>query len=164
LQEQHSQAPADEPAERVPQTDLQASGEPQASAQPSILPLTKAPDTAMPAQRTPKEAWNQMLKRLEKEEAGLYAMVNQGKYGGFQEQTFFLTMDTRDSIYASLLNDEERSGIIARLLSDLMGQQVFFKAGENPGIADQTHTSQTEEHLAALARVFGRDKIVLKKE
>ncbi|MGI6725212.1 MAG: DNA polymerase III subunit gamma/tau [Christensenellales bacterium] len=164
LPDQISQAPADESGEHVPQAEAHESTEQIAFSQPSGLPLANASDTAMPTQRTPKEAWNRMLKCLEKEHAGLYAMVNQGKYGGFQEQTFFLMMGAGDSIYVSLLNAEERSGIIARLLSDQMGQQVFFKAGKNPGITDDPYASQTEEHLTALAKVFGRDKIVLKKE
>ena len=136
----------------------------------TLLPKGKeqAPDQPQPAQplaSTPKDAWNNMLKRLSKENQGLYAMVYRGKYGGFMDDVFTLKLEKEDDIFSSLLNDEQRSAPINRILSEEMGRPVRFVAGEpRPVVAQQPQHIEQDEHLEALSKVFGRDKIVVKKD
>ncbi len=140
--------------------------EPPATLQPPVE--EEAPEKPQPAQplaSTPKDAWNNMLKRLSKENEGLYAMVYRGKYGGFLDDVFTLKLEKEDDILSTLLNDEQRSAPICRILSEEMGRPVRFVAGEpRPVVAQQPQHIEQDENLEALSKVFGRDKIVVKKD
>ena len=104
-----------------------------------------------------------MLKRLSRENPGLHAMVYRGKYGGYEGKVFTLLLEKEDEILSVLLNDESRSSQISRILSEEVGSDVRFTA-IGPFSPGQQHKDNTDdENIEALAREFGRDKIVVKK-
>lgn len=106
-----------------------------------------------------------MLTRLEKEQAGIYSLLSQGRYGGFENNTFTIAMSRENEMYASLLADERRADVIATILSQEMGHPVQFIAG-NP-LQRPIKTPQNEQedsHLQALSQAFGRDKIRVQRE
>lgn len=169
-------APVQEPVSQdlpkppVEETKAELPKEPVLKELPATLlpPVEEAPEKPQPAQplaSTPKDAWNNMLKRLSKENEGLYAMVYRGKYGGFLDDVFTLKLEKEDDILSTLLNDEQRSAPICRILSEEMGKPVRFVAGEpRPVVAQQPQHIEQDENLEALSKVFGRDKIVVKKD
>ena len=162
-------APAQPEKEETKEPDTvagMASEEPVAPAAPEGLPLNldAAPSAPQPLAKTPKDAWNNMLKRLARENEGLYAMLHRGKYGGFLNDVFTLLLDKEDDILSSLLNEDSRSGPINRILTEEMGKPVRFSAGEpRPQVAHARSEAQ-DEQLEALAQMFGRDKINLKRD
>ncbi len=104
-----------------------------------------------------------MLSKLSRNNPGLHALLNRGKYGGYQDNTFLLDFSKEDAIYASLLHDEERSAQLIKLLSEEMGQGVSFSTGGlKPAQRGKADPLQ-DENIEALAREFGRDKIVVRK-
>lgn len=161
-----SAAPVTE-AEEATTTPLEQEQETMPAPVPQAdLPLAPgiAPAASQPLAKTPKDAWNNMLKRLAQENEGIYAMLHRGKYGGFLQDVFTLVLDREDDILAFLLNEESRSGPINRILTEEMGRPVRFSAGEpRPQVAQARHEEQ-DAHLEALAQVFGRDKINLKRD
>lgn len=161
----------DMPKPPVEETETELPEEPVLKEPPATLlpPVEEeAPEKPQPTQplaSTPKDAWNNMLKRLSKENEGLYAMVYRGKYGGFLHDVFTLKLEKEDDILSTLLNDEQRSAPICRILSEEMGRPVRFVAGEpRPVVAQQPQHIEQDENLEALSKVFGRDKIVVKKD
>ena len=129
------------------------------------LAVEAAPEQpfSQPLAKSPKDAWNNMLKRLARENEGLYAMLHRGKYGGFLEDVFTLKLGKEDDILASLLSEESRSSQISSILSEEMGRPVRFLAGEPRPQVVLLQEEKPDEQLEALARVFGRDKINLKR-
>ena len=128
---------------------------------PIVLPFPTAPRTMA---KTPREAWNNMLARLQKVNPGLHAMVHRGKYGGYQNGTFTLALEGEDEILSVLLSQDERAGQISSLLSEEMGTPAAFSTGGPPtGQAPSQGDPFQDKNLEALAKVFGRDKIVVKK-
>jgi len=161
----------DMPKPPVEETETELPEEPVLKEPPAtLLPpveeeAPEKPQPALPLASTPKDAWNNMLKRLSKENEGLYAMVYRGKYGGFLHDVFTLKLEKEDDILSTLLNDEQRSAPICRILSEEMGRPVRFVAGEpRPVVAQQPQHIEQDENLEALSKVFGRDKIVVKKD
>jgi len=146
----------------APDTEPQLKAAAPAPAAPP-LPLQTAGQAAAPAS-SPKDAWNNLLRRLQKENAGLFAMVSRGKYGGYENSAFTLLMDEEDLIFASLLNEDSRASVVTGILSQEMGTAVRFAARGRQIEAADTLARQTEENIEALAREFGRDKIVLKND
>ena len=112
---------------------------------------------------TPKDAWNNMLKRLSRDNPGLHAMVYRGKYGGYEKKVFTLLLEKEDDILSVLLNDQSRSAQISRILSEEVGTDVRFAAIGALSASLQPKDHATDENIEALAKEFGRDKIVVKK-
>jgi DNA polymerase-3 subunit gamma/tau len=114
--------------------------------------------------QNPKDAWNGMLAKLGKINSGLYAMVHRGRYGGYSDNAFTLELGKEDEILSYLLNEEARAGQIANLLSEEMGHPVKFSAGGSQRVERAVPDPMQDENIDALAEVFGRDKIIVKKE
>ena len=126
-------------------------------------PAGKAEQALAALSRTPKDAWNNMLKRLTRENPGLHAMLTRGRYGGYEDGAFSLVLEGENEFFASLLNDASRSDPISLVLSEEMGTPVRFRAS-GPQAATAQAVDEQDEHLEALVREFGRDKIVVKRE
>ncbi|MGI6688444.1 MAG: DNA polymerase III subunit gamma/tau [Christensenellales bacterium] len=132
---------------------------------PAKLPLAAASAAPPPAASIqPKEAWNQMLKRLAKEQPGIFSLVHRGRYGGYQEQTFSLLLPQSESIFTDMLNEESRSQMISALLQEIMGQPVKFLAVRQPDEPSVSQEDLAKENLEILSQVFGRDKIIVKSD
>jgi DNA polymerase-3 subunit gamma/tau len=132
---------------------------------PAELPLAAVSAAPPPAASIqPKEAWNQMLKRLAKEQPGIFSLVHRGRYGGYQEQTFSLLLPQSESIFTDILNEESRSQMISALLQEIMGQPVKFLAVRQPDEPSVSQEDLAKENLEILSQVFGRDKIIVKSD
>ncbi len=113
---------------------------------------------------SPKDAWNSMLKKLSDINPGLYSMLHRGKYGGFSDNAFFLTLSGEDEIFSHLLNQDERASQISRLLSEEMGKSVAFSAGGPQKAPRENKEPLEDQNITALADVFGRDRIIVKRD
>ena len=127
----------------------------------TIQPAPKAPSA------TPKEAWNRMLSRLAKDiqNGGIYSLLIQGRYGGFENDTFSISMSQENEMYANLLAEESRSSVIAGILTEEMGYPVQFSAGiprAKPTAKNQSDVE--EEHVRILSQAFGREKIRVRRD
>ncbi len=127
------------------------------------LPLETAA-TSSGSHKTPKDAWNAMLRKVSAQNPSLYSLLHRGRYGGYENGTFRLALPPEDDIYAALLADPERSGVIRSLLSEEMGQPVNFVAGEPPAPRRAAQAAAPDENAEALIKEFGRDKIIIRKE
>lgn len=125
-------------------------------------PLKEASGQALA--KSPKDAWNNLLKRLKNEHPSLYSYVYQGKYGGYENKVFTLLMGEQDRVFISMLNEAERADPIAAILSEEMGMAVKFEAVNKDDRATSGKANEVETQIEELARVFGRDKIVLKND
>ncbi len=147
----------------------EADSPPQAIQRPQVVStmeaaLDPAETPSQPLAKSPKDAWNNLLKRLQKEHPSLAANVNLGKYGGYENQVFTLLLGGNDKFWIDALNKEDRSAPIVAILSEEMGQKVRFEAKNKDGQAQKSHQDEVNEQVDELARVFGRDKIVLKND
>ena len=141
--------------------------EPGRAADAPEIPLMQAA-AAEPGARTPaaspRDAWNAMLKRLAREHEGLHALVSRGKYGGYEDGTFLLRLEKEDDILATLLSDEEREKPISLILSEEMGLPCRFSTGGKAREPHQAPREADDGNVEALAKVFGREKIILRKD
>lgn len=128
------------------------------------IPLQQDQEAPEEAKKSPKDAWNGLLKRLQAEQMGLFAYVALGKYGGYEHQVFKLVFEKENRIHMDTLNEEGRACLIAGILSEEMGTKVGFEAVEKNGSKQLALQEITEQNIQALAQVFGRDKIVLKND
>ena len=125
---------------------------------PLVKPLKPAPAAS------PKEAWNQTLERLGREEAGIFSLLQRGRYGGYQDGVFTLALPPEESIFADMLNEESRSRVISQLLQQEMGIPVSFRATRQESPQEEDQEALAQENLQLLSRVFGRDKIIVKSD
>jgi len=125
---------------------------------PLVKPLKPAPAAS------PKEAWNQTLERLGREEAGIFSLLQRGRYGGYQDGVFTLALPPEESIFADMLNEESRSRVISQLLQQEMGIPVSFRAARQERAQEEDQEALAQENLQLLSRVFGRDKIIVKSD
>ncbi|MDI9520931.1 MAG: DNA polymerase III subunit gamma/tau [Bacillota bacterium] len=133
---------------------------------PAVPDQQPETERTQPLARTPKDAWNNLLKRLQREHPSLSSYINRGKYGGYDDhkKLFTLLMGDDDKFWISTLNDSERASTISDILSEEMGEKVSFAAKNKNEKTAAASMSETEQHIEELARVFGRDKIVLKND
>ena len=134
----------------------------QASSAPPESPVA---DAAIGTdKKSPKDAWNHMLERLNKLNPGLHAMLHRGKFGGFKGEVFSLSLPPEDAFLSFMLNNEERTSLISNLLSEEMGRPVSFTAGSPDRAAKKSSAPLKDENIDTLAEVFGRDKVIVKRE
>ena len=62
------------------------------------------------------------------------------------------------------LNDEEREKPISLILSEEIGRPARFSAGGKPMKTQPASPAADDDNVEALARVFGREKIILRKD
>ncbi|MDO5021958.1 MAG: DNA polymerase III subunit gamma/tau [Eubacteriales bacterium] len=113
---------------------------------------------------TPKAAWNNMLKRAQKELTSSYGIIQQGKYGGFLDGRFTLFYETGKEPYLAFVNDPSRKSLIEKLLQEEFGSPVSFEARIDKGDINKVGTEkQSEKDIEQLSSFVGRENIVLKK-
>lgn len=129
----------------------------------ALLPLSEPPKSAS-AGVQPKSAWNRMLERLGRENPGLFSLMQRGRYGGFQEDTFSLILPPEEDIFTDMLNEDSRAQAINQLLEEEMGMPVSFRAVRQTSTPDIDQESLAQENLEILSRVFGRDRIIVQSD
>jgi hypothetical protein len=112
----------------------------------------------------PEDAWNNMLKRAQKELTSSYGIIQQGKYGGFSNGRFTLLYEAGKEAYLDFINDPARKEAIEKLLSEELGAPAGFEArlekSKGKSIDKQKQTQKDIEQLSAFV---GRENIVLKE-
>jgi DNA polymerase-3 subunit gamma/tau len=112
----------------------------------------------------PEDAWNNMLKRAQKELTSSYGIIQQGKYGGFSNGRFTLLYEAGKEAYLDFINDLARKDAIEKLLSEELGAPAGFEArlekSKGKSIDKQKQTQKDIEQLSAFV---GRENIVLKE-
>ncbi len=112
---------------------------------------------------TPKTAWNNMLKRAQKELTSSYGIIQQGKYGGFSEGRFTLIYELGKEPYLAFVNDPARKDAIEKLLSEEFGSSVSFEAKlEKSESVKKDKQKQVQKDIEQLSALVGRENIILK--
>jgi len=142
-----------------------------AQAAPTAAPAEKKPapapqrvssvpsaETEAPGGRKPSEVWNAALKRLGKEAVAAYAIINQGRFGGYRDGRYTLVFEASNGISRDFVNAPERRGVIEKILTEEGGAPAQFEAVlEGSGGKLQQEKQKKDEAL--LIDVLGRDKV-----
>ena len=115
-------------------------------------------DAQTPAGKRPADVWNAALKRLAKEAVAVYAIVNQGRYGGYEDGTYRLTFTPDAGISRDYVNKQERKEMFERLLTEEGGEPARFEVVlEGEKNTDTRSKQDYDERL--LIETLGRDKV-----
>lgn len=111
-----------------------------------------------PEGKNPNEVWNATLKRLGKEAVAAYAIINQGRFGGWRDGRYTLVFESSNGISRDFVNAPERKAIIEKILAEEGGAPAQFEAVlEGADKARSTQRQKQDEDL--LIDVLGRDKV-----
>jgi len=104
------------------------------------------------------EIWNAALKRLGKEAVAAFAIINQGRFGGYRDGRYTLVFDASAAISRDFVNAPERRSVIEKILTEEGGAPAQFEAVlEGAKNAGQAQKIKKDEDL--LIDVLGRDKV-----
>ena len=121
-------------------------------------PAAPSAEADIPGGKKPSEVWNAALKRLGKEAVAAYAIINQGRFGGYRDGRYTLVFEQSNGISRDFVNAPERKAIIEKILTEEGGAPAQFEAvleGANQPKAD-ARKRQDEDMLI---EVLGRDKV-----
>jgi len=113
---------------------------------------------------TPKDAWNSMLKRAQKELASSFGIIQQGKYGGYLDGKFTLHYEKGKEAYLAFMNEDARKNAIEKLLSEQMKKSVTFEAKLISNKPSTKAKVQAQEDISLLSSLVGRENIIVKDE
>lgn len=136
---------------------------PKRTASPAAKPVEEpaAPEAA--GQVLPKNAWNAMLKRAAKDLPSVFGMLNEGRFGGFDDGAFRLEFPSDKRFFVSFLSGPGRKDKVEAILSEEMGRPVSFEPAEAQAVAEQEDArDRARNDIQSLAEVFGRENIVVK--
>ena len=143
-------APADAPANAAPQAEKKP------AARPAPAPMPGA-EATLPEGKKPSDVWNAALKRLAREAVACFAIINQGKFGGYAEGTYKLIFPRNAAISVDFVNAEERKSQIERILTEEGGAPAKFEARMEEAVARSAAGTERDEQL--LIDTLGRDKV-----
>ena len=157
-------APADAPANAAPQAEKKPAARPAPAPMPgaeATLPegktVYKQGDIYLPEGKKPSDVWNAALKRLAREAVACFAIINQGKFGGYAEGTYKLIFPRNAAISVDFVNAEERKAQIERILTEEGGAPAKFEARMEEAVARSAAGTERDEQL--LIDTLGRDKV-----
>ncbi|NLB38422.1 MAG: DNA polymerase III subunit gamma/tau [Clostridiales bacterium] len=135
------------------------------AAVPAPAPVEETAPVPAPAtgEVLPKNAWNAMLKRAAKELPSILGMLNEGRFGGFDDGVFRLEFPQEKKFFVTFLSGPGRKDKVEAILTEEMGRPVSFEPVEAHAVAEQENArerAQTDIHR--LAEVFGRENIIVK--
>ena len=145
-----SSAPADAPANAAPQAEKKP------AARPAPAPMPGA-EATLPEGKKPSDVWNAALKRLAREAVACFAIINQGKFGGYAEGTYKLIFPRNAAISVDFVNAEERKSQIEKILTEEGGAPAKFEARMEEAVARSAAGTERDEQL--LIDTLGRDKV-----
>ena len=128
-------------------------------AAPAPAPVTESESEA-PGGRKPADVWNAALKRLAKEAVAAYALINQGKFGGYSDGTYHLVFGRDAAMSRDFVNAPERKTVMERLLTEEGGAPAQFEAVlEGEGRREKTLREQQERDESLLIETLGRERV-----
>ena len=107
--------------------------------------------------KKPSDVWNASLKRLAKEALPCFAIINQGKFGGYAEGTYRLIFPRNAAISVDFVNAEERKAQIEKILTEEGGAPAKFEARLEDAPVRTADDTLRDEQL--LIETLGRDKV-----
>ncbi len=128
---------------------------------PEVAETPAAPPPA--GEVLPKNAWNAMLKRAAKELPSIYGMLNEGRFGGFDDGAFRLEFPQDKKFFVTFLSGPGRKDKVEAILTEEMGRPVSFEPAEAHAPAEQQSArDRAHSDIQSLAEVFGRENIIVK--
>lgn len=127
---------------------------------PLLVPLPRpcpGAEATLPEGKKPSDVWNAALKRLAREAVACFAIINQGKFGGYAEGTYKLIFPRNAAISVDFVNAEERKSQIERILTEEGGAPAKFEARMEEAVARSAAGTERDEQL--LIDTLGRDKV-----
>ena len=121
-------------------------------------PAVPSAETEAPGGRKPSEVWNAALKRLGKEAVAAYAIINQGRFGGYRDGRYTLVFEASNGISRDFVNAPERKAMIEKILTEEGGAPAQFEA-QLEGVANQLQLDKQKKDEGLLIDVLGRDKV-----
>ena len=122
-------------------------------------PAIRSEDTA-PGGRKPADVWNAALKRLAKEAVAAFALVNQGKFGGYADGVYHLVFTRDAAMSRDFVNAPERKSVMERLLTEEGGAPAKFEALlEGEAKREKSLREQQERDESMLIETLGRDRV-----
>lgn len=135
------------------------------------LPELEEPAPSVPipdkpaAEPLPKDAWNRMLNRIKREHTSYYGIMQQGKFGGFKNERFYLQFDKQQSFYLSFMNDSARKGDIERILTEEIGRLVTFEATlQDNQVQKESREQIAQQDIDLLSQLVGRENIIVQED
>ena len=117
-------------------------------------------ESEAPGGRKPADVWNAALKRLAKEAVAAYALINQGKFGGYSDGTYHLVFGRDAAMSRDFVNAPERKTVMERLLTEEGGAPAQFEAVlEGEGRREKTLREQQERDESLLIETLGRERV-----
>lgn len=125
---------------------------------PQRVASVPSAETEAPGGRKPSEVWNAALKRLGKEAVAAYAIINQGRFGGYRDGRYTLIFEASNGISRDFVNAPERRSLIEKILTEEGGAPVQFEAVLE-GASNQLQLNKQKKDEDLLIDVLGRDKV-----
>ncbi|MBQ9196637.1 MAG: DNA polymerase III subunit gamma/tau [Clostridia bacterium] len=134
---------------------------PAVSKTPAAAPVSAAPtETETPEGRRPADVWNAALKRLAREAVAAYALISQGKFGGFSQGVYHLVFNRDAAMSRDFVNAPERKAVMERLLTEEGGAPAQFEAVlEGDGRREKSLREQQERDEKMLIDTLGRERV-----
>ena len=123
----------------------------------ALRACTSSPSATLPEGKKPSDVWNAALKRLAREAVACFAIINQGKFGGYAEGTYKLIFPRNAAISVDFVNAEERKAQIEKILTEEGGAPAKFEARMEEAVARSAAGTERDEQL--LIDTLGRDKV-----
>lgn len=125
-----------------------------AAEQKTVTHQTKAGDT--------QEIWKQTMKLLQKNQAGIYGQLREGKFTGISSDVCTVTFDKSNVFMVNYLNQESRKNAIMDYLKEVSGKAIGFEAVVQ---SEKKETAKTQASmLENLFNDFGRENIQIDEE
>ena len=127
---------------------------------PAPRPVPPAAQETAPGGRKPADVWNAALKRLAKESMAAFAMINQGKFGGFQDNAYHAIFSRENAMSRDYVSTPERKALMERLLTEEGGAPVSFEAVlEGEAKREKSAREQQEHDESLLIETLGRERV-----
>ena len=131
---------------------------PKAAPAPQRTSSVPSAEAEAPGGRKPNEVWNAALKRLGKEAVAAFAIINQGRFGGYRDGRYTLVFEANAGISRDFVNAPERKAQIEKILTEEGGAPVQFEAVLE-GADNRLKQSKQKNDEDLLIDILGRDKV-----
>ena len=119
-----------------------------------------APESEAPGGRRPADVWNAALKRLAKEAVAAYALISQGRFGGYADGVYRLVFARDAAMSRDFVNSPDRKTLMERLLAEEGGAPVQFEAVlEGEGVRERSLREQQQRDERMLIDTLGRERV-----
>ena len=127
-------------------------------------PPVKVKSAPTATEKLPKDAWNAMLARAKKELVSMFGFISQGKFAGFKDGCFRLSLDSDHEFVISFLNETARKEAIEKILTEELGAAARFEAvKEDTTLLEQSRAEIAQQDIDLISELAGRDKLIVRE-